>query len=126
MSEPLSLKFVRSLPGPDLLNLVFGLSAGVSINLLTAVGSGGVAVEAIGRMTISGWSLLAGTFAVGALSVIMQRLRTEALDGVGPTLSAGERRAEVLEYLAGAAARLSALTVIAVIAFGVGLSVLVA
>ncbi len=124
MSAGVKIGIARWFPNPELLNLTFGLAAGVAINLLTSVGTGGVPDDAVLRVQISGWVLLFGSITVGGLAVITGRLRSEALDGVGSTLSAVERRAEVVGHLAECAVRLTVLGVAAVASFAIGLMVL--
>jgi hypothetical protein len=121
MARRLRRVIARSLPNANLLNVVFGLSAAVAINLLTAEAVGELSPAVARRVQLGGWSFLAGSILVGALGVIMSRVREEALEGVRPTLSTNERRAQIIASLEGMAFGLGTVTVIAITSFTVGL-----
>jgi hypothetical protein len=107
---------VRYCPSVEFLSLIFGLLAAAAINLLTGLVMGGVAEENVGRATKAGLMLSLSAAAVGALVLTTARLRSDALDGAGSTLSQAERRAQVLMRLADASGRILLLEVVAVVA----------
>jgi hypothetical protein len=104
---------VRYCPSVEFLSLIFGLLASAAINLLTGLVMGGVSEANVARATNGGLLLGGAAAAVGALVLITARLRSDALDGAGSTLSQKERRAQVLLRLTDASGRILLLELVA-------------
>jgi hypothetical protein len=115
---------VRVCPSSEFLNLAFGITAGAAINLLTSVALGDLSRDKAMLLSSAGVLLFVGSTAFGALAVVVTRLRSEALEGLGPSLSLAERNAEVRAKFGMAAGRLGTLLAAAVLLCVAGLCVL--
>jgi hypothetical protein len=84
-------------PSSDFLNLLFGVFTAATISVLV-----GVALDPDRPSPQVKWAgavLGLASLAVGTLTIVVGRIRSDALDGLGATISARERRAEVTTRL---------------------------
>jgi hypothetical protein len=84
---------VRYCPSTDLLNLLFGLLAGISINLVTSIALD--SSQHSWRIWFVAIALLLAAVCVGGLAVVTGRVKEETTADLGSTISASERRAEL-------------------------------
>lgn len=94
------------------MGLLFGVTVSVAINLLTAAALRGVDHAMYHRVVLSGWLLLGGSLLVGSMGILVGKSRSDAMDRIGETLTAHERRALLSQELERAVPAVSAMALL--------------
>jgi hypothetical protein len=117
-------KLLRACPSYEVLTLIFGILASGAINLLTSLATGGLSTSGETRASWADALLLGSTLTSGALLVVVGRIRSDALERLGGSLTEGERRAQLRMRMEQSASTIISLQLATVGTFAAGMMAL--